>query len=175
MSAGRRRLTTGLFAYLRRFTDEGQAEREEDLQQVPDHSPAWSGDGDLLRSAAQAAARLAVSPASTTASNAHRDPRAARRADPPEEAGATSAEVEAVRRTSRRKGVARDGTPSGRRPAAREAARSRAYLHLWHWQDSRYRDAERDRDQRRHPRSLGQRRPAGQAEGLDRGELQGRR
>jgi hypothetical protein len=28
--------------------NEGQAEREEDLQQVPDHSQAWSGHGHLL-------------------------------------------------------------------------------------------------------------------------------
>ena len=37
---------------------EGQAECEEDLQQVPDHSPARPGDGHLLRSAAQAAPGL---------------------------------------------------------------------------------------------------------------------
>jgi hypothetical protein len=29
-------------------SDEGQAEREEDLQQVPDHSQAWPGHGYLL-------------------------------------------------------------------------------------------------------------------------------
>jgi hypothetical protein len=38
--------------------NEGQAEREEDLQQVPDHSPAWPGYGDLLGPAAQAAPGL---------------------------------------------------------------------------------------------------------------------
>jgi hypothetical protein len=38
--------------------NEGQAEREEDLQQVPDHPSAWPGYGDLLGPAAQAAPGL---------------------------------------------------------------------------------------------------------------------
>jgi hypothetical protein len=29
-------------------SDEGQAEREKDLQQVPDHPQAWPGYGHLL-------------------------------------------------------------------------------------------------------------------------------
>jgi hypothetical protein len=33
---------------LRRNRHEGQAECEEDLQQVPDHPPAWPGHGYLL-------------------------------------------------------------------------------------------------------------------------------
>src|SRR6516165_3862626 len=38
--------------------DEGQAEREEDLQQMPDHSPAWPRHGHLHRPEAQAAPGL---------------------------------------------------------------------------------------------------------------------
>jgi len=38
--------------------DEGQAEREEDLQQMPDHPSAWSCHGHLHRPEAQAAPGL---------------------------------------------------------------------------------------------------------------------
>src|SRR6516165_8741450 len=69
---------------------EGQAERQEDLQQVPDHSPARPRHGHLHRPEAQAAPGLTQ--ITDTAIDAHRR-QPAEGCDPRTEAGATSGQA----------------------------------------------------------------------------------